>query len=152
MKRFVITVCTLVVAACAKSDTSADTSASADPMPPPAAIKASDVSGNWTVVARNPANDSTLLTYDLAATSDTLWTVTYPNGQKVPVHVMAVAGDSITIHSPPFNSVLRKGVKVETTGVLRLQDGKLVGTTVARYSVKTADSVATIRLEGTRKP
>jgi len=47
--------------------------------------------------------------------------------------------------------VLRKGVKVTTHSVFRLQDGKLVGTTVARYTTKGADSVRNLRSEGTRE-
>lgn len=154
MKPFALVLCAVAIAACAKPDPSADTAAVAPATLPPAplAIKASDVAGNWTVTGKNSTTDSTLVTYDLAATNDTLWTMTFANGQKVPVHVMAVAGDSIVTHSPPYNSVLRKGVRVETTGVLRLQDGKLVGTTVAHYRTKAADSVVTIRMEGTRKP
>ena len=155
MKTFTLVVCAVAIAACAKPDPAADTTAvpPATALPPaPVAIKASDVSGNWTVMGKNSTTDSTLVTYDLAATSDTLWTITFANGQKVPVHVVAVAGDSIVTHSPPYNSVLRKGVKVETNGVLRLQDGKLVGTTVAHYRTKAADSVVTIKMEGTRKP
>lgn len=154
MKKFAIIACALALAGCAKSDTAADTTAAATPTPaPPAPIKASDVAGTWTIVGKNPANDSTLLTYELVANNDTVWTTTFANGQKNVVHVMSVAGDSIVTHSPPMNSVLRRGVRVETNGVFRLVDGKLVGTTVAHYKgVKTADSVATLRMEGTRKP
>ena len=50
----------------------------------------------------------------------------------------------------PYESVLRKGVQVKTTTVFRLQDGKLVGTTVAHYTTKGADSVRNLRAEGTR--
>jgi acyl-CoA thioesterase len=52
----------------------------------------------------------------------------------------------------PFESVLRKGVQVSTKQVSRLQDGKLVGTTVARYAVSGPDTVRRLRFEGTRKP
>ena len=155
MKTIAFVVCAVAIAACAKPDPSADTAAAAPAasLPPaPVAIKASDIAGHWTVMGKNSTTDSTLVTYDLAATNDTVWTMIFANGQKVPVHVMAVAGDSIVVHSPPYNSVLRKGVRVETTGVLRLQDGKLVGTTVAHYRTKAADSVVTIKMEGTRKP
>ena len=51
----------------------------------------------------------------------------------------------------PYESVLRKGVKVTTHSVFRLQDGKLVGTTVAHYAIKGADSVRNLRSEGTRE-
>jgi len=36
--------------------------------------------------------------------------------------------------------------------VFHLQNGMLKGTTIAHYSVKTADSVRTLMTEGTKKP
>jgi hypothetical protein len=36
--------------------------------------------------------------------------------------------------------------------VLRLQDGKLVGTTIAHYATKGPDTLRNLRTEGTRKP
>jgi hypothetical protein len=94
------------------------------------------------------------VTYDLKATPDTTgWTITFPNRPPVPVRVVSVAGDSIVTDAGPYPSVLRKGVQVRTRGAFRLQDGKLVGTTVATYTgTKTADSMLTVRSEGTRKP
>lgn len=153
MKRLGWMVCVVALAACAKTETPADTTAAVPATPPPAPIQLSDVAGNWTVKGMNAAGDSTLVTYDLMATADTAgWMITFANGQKVPVHVMSVAGDSINIMAGPYASVLRRNVRVSTNGVLRLQNGMLVGTTVAHYNVKTADSVVTIRMEGTRKP
>jgi hypothetical protein len=35
---------------------------------------------------------------------------------------------------------------------MRLQDGKLVGITVARYATSAPDSVVRLRIEGTRAP
>jgi hypothetical protein len=63
-----------------------------------------------------------------------------------------VDGDSIVSESGPFESVLRKGVQVNTRVVSRLQDGKLVGRTTARYQVSGADTVAHLNFEGTRVP
>ena len=52
----------------------------------------------------------------------------------------------------PYESVLQKGLKVTTAQCVdRLQDGKLVGTTVAHYATKGADSVRNLRSEGTRE-
>ena len=97
--------------------------------------------------------DSTLLTYELVTTSDTTgWVAHFPNRDPVPVHVVAVAGDSIITEQEPFESVLRKGVQVTARGVVRLQDGKLVGITTARYSAPGPDSVVLRRIEGTRQP
>ena len=158
MKRFAAAVFAVAaLAACAKSDTAGDTTgataAAATPVPAaPAPLKASDVAGNWTVVGKNAATDSTLVTYDMATTSDSTFTLTFANGQKVQGRVVGISGDSMMIEAGPYPSVLRKGVQVRTSGTLRLQDGKLVGTTVARYNTKRADSVVNIRTEGTRKP
>jgi hypothetical protein len=66
------------------------------------------------------------------------------------MHVVAVAGDSIVTKAGPFESVLRKGVKVTVQSVNRLQDGKLVGTTIAHYATSGPDSVRNLRFEGTR--
>lgn len=157
MKRFAFAVCALVLVACAKrddqtaADTAGATAAAATPATP-APIRASDISGNWTVTAKNAANDSTLLTYDLAVPNDTSFTITFASGQKVTGRVVSIAGDSIVLETGSFPSVLRKGVQVRTMSTVRLQDGRLVGTTTSRYNTKRADSVLIIRTEGTRKP
>ena len=156
MRRYAMLCCVAAFAGCAKSDTPpADTtSAVATPPPAPAPIALADVAGKWNVTGKNEAGDSTLVTYILTATADTTgWSIKFPDRTKtVPVHVVAVAGDSVVIHAGPYPSVLRKGVQVTTTGAFRLQDGKMVGLTKAHYNVKTADSVRMVRSEGTRAP
>ena len=101
----------------------------------------------------NEAGDSTLLTYEMTATADTSgWSFKFPDRKAaVPVHVMADA-DSIILKAGPYPSALRKGVTVTVDGSSHLKDGKLVGTSTAHYSVKTADSVRKIKTEGTRMP
>ena len=89
----------------------------------------------------------------MVATADRSgWSINFPNREPIPVRVVAVEGDSIMTEAGPFESVLRKGVQVSTQVVSRLQDGKLVGTTVARYAVSGPDTVARLRFEGTRAP
>ncbi len=90
----------------------------------------------------------------MVATADSSgWSIKFPKRDKpVPVRIIAVEGDSIVSESGPFESVLRKGVQVNTRVVSRLQDGKLVGTTVARYKVTGPDTVARLRWEATRAP
>ena len=101
----------------------------------------------------NEARDSTLVSYQLTATADTAgWTIVFPNRKPIPVRVAAVAGDSLVIEAGPYESVLRKGVQVTTHGVLRLQNGKLAGLTVAHYKTTTPDSVRRISMDGTRTP
>lgn len=154
MRRFALLCCAAVIAGCAKKDEApADTAAAAMTPPPPAPIALADVAGKWNVTGKNEAGDSTLVTYTLTTTADTTgWTITFPNRRPVPVRVVAVAGDSIVIAAGPYESVLRRGVQVRTTGTLRIQDGKLVGSSTARYSTKRADSVIIVRQEGTRMP
>lgn len=154
MRRFALLCCAAVFAGCAKSDQPpADTPAAAMTPPPPAPIALADVAGKWNVKGMNERGDSTLVTYTFTATGDTTgWTITFPNRRPVPVRVVSVAGDSIVISAGPFESVLRKGVQVTTTGAFRIQDGKIVGMSTARYKTKTADSVRIVRTEGTRMP
>ena len=100
------------------------------------------------------AGDSTLITYTVNATADTSgWTLTFPGRQPIPLRVVAVAGDSAVVEGGPFESALRRGVRVRTSSVMRMQDGKLIGHNTSRYlNVKTADSVMMMRSEGTRRP
>ena len=149
--------CTAVlVIACAKADDAAtDTAAPAAAGAPaaPAPLNLADVAGVWDVKGTNMAGDSTLVTYTVNATADTSgWTITFPGRPAIPMRVVGVAGDSVMIEAGPYASAIRRGVQVRTTGAMRLQDGKLVGHNVARYNVKTADSVLMIRSEGTRRP
>ena len=153
MRRFaIICCCAAAVVGCAKTETKAPAASQAPPPPP--ALSLADVAGKWTVRGMNEARDSTLVTYQLNATADTSgWTITFPNRkQPIPARVAAVAGDSLVIEAGPYESVLRKGVQVTTHGVLRLQNGKLVGLTVAHYKTAKPDSVRRIPMEGTRLP
>jgi hypothetical protein len=117
-----------------------------------ATISLADVAGKWKIRATDEA-DGTVIESELTATADTSgWTVTFPNRKPIPVRIIAVAGDSIVTEVGPYESVRRKGVQVTTRTVRRLQDSKLVGTSVARFATRGPDSVARYRLEGTRIP
>jgi hypothetical protein len=153
----------LMLAGCAKSDQAAKDSASAAaasqmaapapaPAPPPA-LTLSALAGKWQFRSV-PASgtDTTPTNYVLTATGDTTgWQIKFPSGVTVPMHV-SVSGDSLMQKAGPFPSQRRKGVKVTTDGVLRMQDGKLVGTTVAHYAGAGADSVLPLHSEGTKIP
>ena len=160
MRRMVLICAALGSAACmggekANTDSAAAPAAATPaPAPSPPAITLGDVAGKWDVKVMPETGDSTLLTYELTATADTTgWGIKFPDRAKpVPVHVTRVEADSIVVDVGPYPSALRKGTSVTTHGVYRLKDGKLVGQSVAHYSVKTADSVRTVRMEGTRKP
>ena len=164
MRRFAFTCCcAAVLGACGKSESksTADTATVAAPTPAPAEAPApapaatlslGDLKGKWNMRTTNAAGDSTLVTYVMSATGSTSgWTLNFPKRPPVAATV-AVSGDSLVIDAGPYPSVLRKGVKVTTHGVSRLQDGKLVGTTVAHYETTGPDSVRQLRIEGTRAP
>jgi hypothetical protein len=116
-------------------------------------VNLADVSGKWNMRSvPTSGTDTSATTYVLTATNTTSgWTIKFPNRAAVPVRV-TVEADSIVTTSGPYESVRRKGVQVTTNGVMRLQNGSLVGTTTAHYRVKTADSVLVLTTSGTRSP
>jgi hypothetical protein len=144
--------CALVLVACEKpkEQPAADTTAAMAPAPAPAPapISLADVAGKWTMKTMPENSDSVLLTYELVADSNG-FTMNLPKRKPVKARVTA-SGDSLISEAGPFESVLRKGVQVKTNSVLRLKDGKLVGTTIAHYETKGPDSVRTLRTEGTK--
>lgn len=159
MRRFAFC-CAAILAGCTKAEdrtaddrTAMDTAATASETPAAsAAISLADVAGKWKVRSTDEAG-GTPVEVEMVATADTSgWTLTGPNRKPVPVRVIAVAGDSFVTEAGPFESFIRKGVQVTTRAVYRLQDGKLVGTTEARYALGGRDSVAHRPSEGTRAP
>jgi hypothetical protein len=146
----------LLAAACAKSEAPpADTTAAMTPAsaPAPAALSLADVAGKWQFTnVPTTGTDTSPTLYVLNATADTTgWSIEFPNGLKVPLTVHPL-GDSIHTIAGPFASQRRKNVKVRTEATMRMEDGKLVGTTTARYDTKGADSVLQLRGVGTRMP
>ena len=147
----------LLVAACAKKeepakDTVAAMTPAATPAPAPA-LALADIAGKWQFASTPTSGKDTSATkWTLTATADTTgWTMTFPDKQVVPLKV-SVAGDSIMIASDEFSSQRRKGTKVKTESTIRLVDGKLSGLTNAHYATKGADSVLTLKTEGTKMP
>lgn len=151
MRRLSLVVAVAAFAACGpKEQPAADTSAMATPPAAPM-LSLSDVAGTWTAKVMRQDSDSVILTYELVASADpTAWTITFAGRPPVPMHPTA-DGDSIIVSAGPYESALRKGVQVTTSGVFRLVNGELVGTTTAHYQTKTADSVATFRSVATKK-
>jgi hypothetical protein len=142
---------TVLVAACAKDDTaSADTAVAATAAP--RTVTLADFAGTWQMKSTPESGaDTATNTYVLTSTADTTgWLITYPSGQKVPLRV-SLSGDSVMVKTGIFTSQRRRNVKVMTEGVARLQDGKLVGHTIAHYQ-GAKDSVLRLRTEGTRTP
>ena len=147
----------LVVAACAKKEAPQDTTAAmaAAPAPAPApapALAAADVAGNWHFAATpTTGKDTSATEFDLVATADSAdWPMTFTKSKlKVPSK-HSISGDSLTRSAGPFASQRRKGLKVSTVSVLKMDGGKLVGTTTAHYEKAGADSVVTLRTVGTK--
>ena len=146
----------LLVLGCDKAaDKPADTTVGEAPATEeaPATISLADVAGTWNVRSTMEGKEGTAVTYDMVATADRSgWSIKFPDREAIPVRIVAVEGDSIVSEAGPFESVLRKGVQVSTHVVSRLKDGKLVGTTTARYQVSGPDTLARLNFEGTRAP
>jgi hypothetical protein len=124
------------------------------PAPAPAApaLAPGDVSGKWQMQSvPESGKDTTPTKFVLTSTSDSTALVAFPSGVKVKQHV-TFSGDSVIMRSDLYPSQRRKGVKVETEVVSRLQGGKLVGITTAHYKNAGADSVLRLRTEGTKMP
>lgn len=157
---------TVVFAACAKSEknegmettaavtagaTTAGATTAAPAVAPAAAVNLADVAGKWDLVATPDSGRDTTPTHAVIDAKGTTsgWTITYPGRAALPMRV-STGGDSIVTDVGPYSSVRRKNVQVTTHGVMRMQNGRLVGQTIAHYAVKTADSVMTLRMEATR--
>lgn len=146
--------------ACAKTaDKPSDTAATPPAMTPaaappaPAPISLADAAGKWQVRATpQEGKDTSATTYLLTASADsTGWSITFPGRKPIPMRVRT-DGDRIVAIAGPFPSARRKGVQVNTESVFRVENGKLTGTTIARYVTKGADSVLHLRTEGTKAP
>ena len=144
--------CALLLIACGGGDKAPAADSAAAVMPAPT-VNLAEVSGKWSMVNMAEGSDSVLVTAEMSATgSSDGWTITLPGRPPMPMRI-SVSGDSIMSETGPYESVLRKGVQVTTNGVMRMVDGKLVGTIVAHYSgVTTADSVVRLRTVNTRMP
>jgi len=143
-----------VLLACSKKDEpAADTSAAMAPAPPAAAAAPAplNVAGKWTVQVMPADKDTTVLTYMLEATNDkTGWKMTLPGRKAMDLRILSIDNDSIVSENGPYSSALRKNVMVTTHSNMHMDGEKLVGTTIAHYNTKGADSVLNLRSSGTR--
>ena len=150
MRRLAMVVSILALAACAKKDEAAPAASGGAMAAAPIDLKA--VAGAWNFKTMGMTSDSVLATGTLVATADTAgWTMTLA-GRPTMALKLTVAGDSIMAQAPQYESVLRKGVMVTTKSTYHLVGDKLIGTTMAHYTVTTADSVMALRTEGVRAP
>ena len=159
MRRFAF-FCALALVGCENADvepsgdtTAGDTTAVAPArLESRAAISLADLAGTWRLRTTDEAGGNAVES-ELLATPDTSgWRLIRPNGETVPVRIVAVGGDSIVMEAGPYESALRSGIEVNSRIVLRLQGDRLVGTTAARYALTAGDSVAYRPTEGTRAP
>jgi hypothetical protein len=145
-----------VLTACSKPDTeAADTAAVAPPAAPaPAPLSLAQVAGRWNGRAvPETGTDTTPTTFVLTTTADTTgWSIAVPNRQPIPTRVVAVGGDSIVTETGPYESSRRRGVRVTTRVVWRMEGDRLIGSAVARYVTTGPDSVLRLRYEATRAP
>lgn len=117
----------------------------------PRPISLSDFAGKWNTRATDPSG-AVVGEAEVLATADTSgWTLTFPKQKPIPMRVVAVAGDSVVTEAGPYPSTRIKGAQVRTRAVNRLEDGKLVATIEARYTVGGRDSVAHFQVVGTRE-
>jgi len=147
MRRVALVIGAVLFAGCAKKEA-----------PPPAEVPAPPsidlvaLAGTWATQTTAEGSDSVLVSGTITATADPAgWTISLPGRDPVPMSV-TVSGDSLLTSMGPFESVLRPGVQVTTTGVLRLVDGKLTGPMQAHYVTTGADSVARLWTTATRMP
>jgi hypothetical protein len=142
-----------VMLACAKKEAPpADTSAMAAAVDTAAAPAPPNYAGKWTVNVMPEGKDSIVLTYPLEATNDkTGWKMTLPGREMMTPRVISVDNDSVVLENGPYQSVLRKNVMVSTHSAMHIEGDKLVGTTIAHYKTKGADSVVVLRTEATRQ-
>lgn len=146
MRRVALIVGTVLLAACAKPDAPPAVEA------PAASISLADLAGTWTWQTTAQGSDSVLVTSSVNASADpTAWTITLPGRGPIPMMV-TVSGDSIMTAAGPYESVLRPGVQVSTTGILHLVNGQLTGPMVAHYTTTGADSVLNLWATATRAP
>ena len=157
MRSVALFTCVVLVAGCSTKEAppAADTTAAVAPADAaaPAPLTLESLAGTWNFRVMGMDNDSTLTTHVLTASADPAgWSFVQPSGEKVVVRDVVVAGDSLTSVAGPFSSGVRSGMKVkELHTTYRLQDGKLVGVTTARYETTGPDSVRQFRLEGTKQ-
>ena len=147
MRRAALLLGAVILAGCAKPETPPVAEAPAAP-----AINLADLTGNWTGVVTAPGSDTVLVTMTIVASADpAAWTITLPGRDPMPFSV-AASGDSLITGMGPYESVLRPGTQVTTTGVLRLVNGQLTGPFVAHYVTAGADSTLNLWTTATKAP
>ena len=154
MRVLSLSLAALLAAACTRPDAVPDADTTAVTQEPAAAaLSLADIAGRWNVASTPETGaDTTPTLYTMTTTAGADgWTIEFVNRPGViPMRNVMVDGDSVMTEAGPFESNRRAGVQVSTRSVMRLVDGRLVGTTRASYATTGADSVLLLRTEATR--
>ena len=145
--------CAVLVVGCTTKETPpADTTAmAADTAAPLQTVSLATIAAIWNVVVKPEGKDTVVATYILNTTDTTDWHFQFPKGKPVAIKITGIRGDTISTQTDVFDSAARPGLKAQSTGMVWLQDGKLVGKTVSHYQNAGADSVRNFVTEGTRQ-
>ena len=146
--------CALLVVGCSKKEAPpADTAAAvADSAAPMQTVSLASVAAIWNVVVKPEGKDTVVTSYILNTTDTTEWHFQFPKGKPIAMKITGIRGDTIVTETGIFDSALRPGQKVQTSSLVWLQDGKLMGKVVAHYqNANRPDSVVNLVTEGTRQ-
>lgn len=141
-----------MIFACTKKEAPAVDSTAAVPVDTAAPAPMS-LAGNWNVKVMPVGKDTVVSSYVLNATADqTGWKMAFPGRDPMDIRVLSMDKDSVVSEVGPFESSIVKGLKVNFVhSSMHLEGDKMVGTSIVHYDRKTADSVVTLRAEGTRQ-
>ena len=142
MRRIAVLGCLIAAAGCGYGQDQESPETEIQEAAAPAASSLADFAGTWTVQALTEAGDSVLIEYEMVATDGTEgWTVTFPDRDPIPAHIVEAAGDSVVIHLGPYPSALRDDVNVSTVTTSRIIDGRMVGHFTATYDTEGPDRI-----------
>jgi len=135
-----------LLVACSKSE-----SAQGNVPAAPAALADADIAGTWTGVAMPEGSDSVVARWtqrcgagSCAGTSEGM-TDTIPS-------TYTLSGDSAVGQSQAYTDPLVPGARVVDSWVLRLSNGKVIGTGAMRLADKPDSTVFRYHFEGSRVP
>ncbi|HWZ58218.1 MAG TPA: hypothetical protein VNW46_04505 [Gemmatimonadaceae bacterium] len=113
-------------------------------------IKLADVAGTWDSKTIVGPTDSVAVRSVITATADGKgWTLKLPKGDRVPLRIVTVGGDSIVTEAGPFPSALRPGQTVTLLhSIAHYKGDKSTGTFEAHYS---SGDVVRGKTEATRR-
>ena len=140
----------VLVSGCTRQEAppAADTAAMTDA---PGATSLASFAGMWDVNVMPEGSDSVATTHVLNVTDTAAWKLEFTDQTGADVRVTGMRGDTVLAEAGPFESGVRRGVQVRTTNSYWLQDGKIMGTTRARYETTGADTVRLFRSVGTKR-